>query len=209
MNVMNCPATSSITTHCGSFFPEARATRVAAGMPAAIAAAASRTGAIGCQPTGIPRLTAHHSRTVAADAQLPGPGRSRPVPKNVAMSVAQAGAGDVPCSTACRVRSPVSCIVLRPADAPRQPARRRLYFGLDIFLLFFCFAIASRPQRVLAGVFHRRRDHVLATGPFSQIEQAAALAAEREFWLRILHRFLTDGTTHISRTLPGHIAVPF
>jgi len=34
-----------------------------------------------------------HNKTAAADAQLPGPGRSRPIPKNVATSVAHNGVG--------------------------------------------------------------------------------------------------------------------
>ena len=33
ISAMSCPATSSITTNWGSFSPDARATRVAAGMP--------------------------------------------------------------------------------------------------------------------------------------------------------------------------------
>ena len=37
------------------------------------------------------RATAAHSKTVAADPQLPGPGRSLPIPKNVATSVAHSG----------------------------------------------------------------------------------------------------------------------
>ena len=35
---------------------------------------------------------AAHNNTVAADAQVPGPGRIRPIPKNVAITVAHAGA---------------------------------------------------------------------------------------------------------------------
>jgi malic enzyme len=35
--------------------------------------------------------SAAHNSTVAADAQLPGPGRNQPIPKNVAMTVAHGG----------------------------------------------------------------------------------------------------------------------
>ena len=35
--------------------------------------------------------SAAHNNTVTADAQLPGPGRNRPIPKNVATSVAHVG----------------------------------------------------------------------------------------------------------------------
>ncbi len=36
MSATSCPATSSMTTNCGSFKPEARATRVAAGIPMSV-----------------------------------------------------------------------------------------------------------------------------------------------------------------------------
>ncbi len=36
--------------------------------------------------------SAVHNKTVATDAQVPGPGRIRPTPKNVPTSVAHAGA---------------------------------------------------------------------------------------------------------------------
>lgn len=36
MSAINCPATSSITTICGSLLPKARDTRVAAGIPIAM-----------------------------------------------------------------------------------------------------------------------------------------------------------------------------
>ena len=42
--------------------------------------------------TGIWKLANAHTRTVANDAHVPGPGLRRPVPKKVATSVAQSGA---------------------------------------------------------------------------------------------------------------------
>jgi hypothetical protein len=39
------------------------------------------------------RARAAHNNTVAADPQVPGPGRSLPIPKNVATSVAHSGVG--------------------------------------------------------------------------------------------------------------------
>jgi len=92
MSAINCPATSSITTNCGSLLPDAREMRVAAGIPIAVANAASpsATGAhrFGCRP----RDKAAHSSTLVADAQVPGPGLKRPTPKKVATAVAQSGA---------------------------------------------------------------------------------------------------------------------
>src|SRR5438874_6633611 len=73
-----------MTTHCGSFEPLALATRVAAGIPTAIASRASRIAAQGCQYAPIQRVISHHNTTVAAEAQVPGPGCSRPMPKKVA-----------------------------------------------------------------------------------------------------------------------------
>jgi hypothetical protein len=64
---------------------------VAAGTPIAIVRTARENATGGCQPGEIQRARSHHKRTVAAEAQLPGPGRSRPTPKKVAMRLAQSG----------------------------------------------------------------------------------------------------------------------
>src|SRR5207248_3989179 len=88
----NWPATSSMTTHWGSFEPLARDAKVAAGIPMTTASRASRIAAQGCQYAPIQRVISHHNTTVAAEAQVPGPGRSRPMPKKVATNSAQRGA---------------------------------------------------------------------------------------------------------------------
>jgi hypothetical protein len=91
INATNCPATSSITTICGSFIPEPRATWVAAGIPISTTSKAKAI-AIGVRKDGTSaKHNAAHSNTVAAEAHVPGPGRSRPIPKNVATSEAQSG----------------------------------------------------------------------------------------------------------------------
>lgn len=94
ISAINCPATSSITTNWGSLVPDARATRVAAGIPIAVTKAArpSATGArrFGCRP----RDNAAHRSTLVADAHVPGPGPKRPTPKKVAIAVAQSGAAE-------------------------------------------------------------------------------------------------------------------
>jgi hypothetical protein len=92
IRVTSWPATSSITTNCGSFRPLARATRVAAGIPARTARAASDTAAQGRHCGAIERARTHHNRTINAELQVPGPGRKRPTPKKVATSAAQRGA---------------------------------------------------------------------------------------------------------------------
>jgi len=93
MSVTNCPATSSMTTNCGSFRPAARATMVAAGIPINVTTTAAMIVAQTRFPSGIRELANAHKITVAKDPQVPGPGLRRPVPKKVATSVAQIGAG--------------------------------------------------------------------------------------------------------------------
>lgn len=110
ISAISCPATSSITTNCGSLVPDARATWVDAGMPIRVTRSAAAI------PTGIRSVglnsyaAADHNRTVAADPQVPGPGRIRPMPKKVATALAHAGP---------RTSSIVNCSVTN-----RSPDRR-------------------------------------------------------------------------------------
>jgi hypothetical protein len=92
MTATSCPATSSTTTNCGSFKPEERATSVAAGIPMRVTAAAAIMVAQARFATGIWELANAHTKTVANEPHVPGPGLRRPVPKKVATSVAQTGA---------------------------------------------------------------------------------------------------------------------
>ena len=92
MSVTSCPATSSMTMNCGSFKPEQRATRVAAGIPIRVTAPAAMIVAQARFATGIRELANAHTMTVANDAQVPGPGLRRPVPTKVATSVTHSGA---------------------------------------------------------------------------------------------------------------------
>ena len=132
ISAMSCPATSSITTNCGSFVAEARATRVAAGMPISVTSAA-RAMATGVRSEGGNSwATAAQITTVAADAQVPGPGCRRPIPKKVATRVAQSGAVGRDPSTSLRAGS---------ATAGGTPALRSggasgaVFCGADIFRL--------------------------------------------------------------------------
>src|ERR1019366_1346596 len=67
MSVTSCPATSSMTTNCGSFKPDARATSVAAGIPMRVTAAAATIVAQARLATGIQELANAHTITVAND----------------------------------------------------------------------------------------------------------------------------------------------
>src|SRR5579884_771868 len=83
-----------MTTNPGSLMPVSRETRVAAGIPIAVAMMASAMAAKVWEGAGIHRQRIHQSRTVARDAHVPGPGFRRPMPKNVATTQAQVPAGE-------------------------------------------------------------------------------------------------------------------
>ena len=93
ISAISWPATSSMTTICGSLLPNPRATLVAAGMPISVTASATAISTGTRDEGGRKRASTAHSTTVIADAQVPGPGRSRPIPKKVATSLAHTGAG--------------------------------------------------------------------------------------------------------------------
>src|SRR6202521_2420019 len=145
-----------MTTYGGSLRPLARATCVAAGIPAKTAARASRPAAQGCQPGPIQRPRSHQRTTVVPEHQVPGPGRRCPIPKKVATSVAQSG-------------------------APGPPSGVLIRFSRETF-------------DSVAGFLHRRRDHTPAAGPFAQIDQTTAVAAEGELRILASHRLLADRT---------------
>jgi hypothetical protein len=59
----------------------------------------------------------------------------------------------------------------------------------------------------VAGVLYRRGDHVLARGPFSEIDQPATFAAEREV-LRTDHDgLLANGTLQLNVAFPCHFSI--
>ena len=95
MSVTSWPATSSITTCEGSSLPQPRASRVAAGMPTAVATTMSRRIAGNCHTAGRCDARSHQRKPAASEPHVPGPGFRRPAPKNVATSVAHRGAVDV------------------------------------------------------------------------------------------------------------------
>jgi len=74
------------------------------------------------------------------------------------------------------------------------PPQSGFLFGIQRIAFFDC----------VANVSHRRRDHIGAAGPFSQIDQAAALAAKRELGAVPLYRLLAGGATQKEGTLASH-----
>src|SRR5215472_3439843 len=94
---------------------------------------------------------------VASDPQVPGPGLSRPVPKNVAITRAQVGAG---------------------TRVALLPVARSGVTGLTLFVIGV--SRFGSWIKVLVGVFEWGRDHILAARPLSQIDSAATFTAERE-----------------------------
>src|SRR5436305_8333236 len=113
------------------------------------------------------RVRSPQRRTVAAEAQVPGPGRIRPIPKNVATSVAHSGAGG--------------------DTAGGTPAlRSRVLLTLFFGIIFIFFRVAYVEQR--------RRDYISATGPLTEVDQAATFATEREFRIVAGYQLFAGGT---------------
>src|SRR5271166_3035661 len=99
ISVTNCPATSSMTACDGSFLPQPRASRVAAGIPMAVVTTI-RKRIMGMRAEGGScAASSHQSSAAASDPHVPGPGRRRPAPKKVATQVAHFGADDAGMAT--------------------------------------------------------------------------------------------------------------
>jgi hypothetical protein len=148
--------------------PDARATCVAAGIPAAIATNASANKTMPCHDIGTALARKNQIRAAAADPQVPGPGRIRPIPKTGAINAAQSGAGRL---GEVLVAAWISVIIF--AAGRLGPARRLI-------------------QKFVFHIEHRRRDHVLVARPFAQIERPATLTAEREVLAAAGSRLLAD-----------------
>jgi hypothetical protein len=95
MSAIICPATSSMTTICGSFEPSDRETWVAAGIPIAMTATAITAATIDRFSGGKKWANPAHSSTVAAEPQVPGPGLQYPSPQKVPTKFAHNGIGEV------------------------------------------------------------------------------------------------------------------
>src|SRR5579864_865871 len=113
----------------------------------------------------------------ASDPQVPGPGFRFPIPKKVAIKDAQSGAGAV-------------------ADD--------CFAGASVFI-----ALTGKARGVyfVRDIAHRRRDHVLAAGPFTKINQPATFAAKREVLGRSLHGLLADRAFEFCLLLAWHSSI--
>jgi len=158
----NCPATSSITTNPGSFFWLSRATIVAAGIPIIVVSTAAAAALMWAYKELEFRNAKYQISPMNAEAHDPGPGRSSPEPKNVAMIHAQ----DV--RRVAESLIPVAFI---------SGAVGVLIFGGAVGLRFFQLAGWFLEQ---IRIEDRRADFVSSAGPFAQVNEATAIAAERE-----------------------------
>src|SRR5438876_11249144 len=103
------------------------------------------------------------------------------MPKNVAnSSAARLGAATAP-----GVTSPLSA-------------------GIVFSVVAFGFT-GLRIERL--GIEDRRRDHVAAARPLAQVDQPAALRAERELRVRAQHQLATGGTTQAGNALARHATI--
>src|SRR5581483_211416 len=164
VRAINCPATSSMTTNCGSLIPVLRATCVAAGMPVITTTAAALMVAGNSHFPGISRAANAHTMTVASDPQVPGPGLIWPTPNTVAIATAQAGAECVPELLSLAVGSMHTDKQHGQYSEAHQEAWRllnRLSFGV-----VWRFARHEFIGRIIC-VLYRRGDHITAARPFS------------------------------------------
>src|SRR5271156_3470981 len=81
--------------------------------------------------------------------------------------------------------------------------QRRRTFRWTIPSISALIVRAILPYRFF-GIGDRRRDHVASAGPLAEIEQAAALAAEREVWVGRFRRLLADRAAEFEGAFAGH-----
>ena len=156
--------------------------------------AASNATVAGCQCNGTQRLASHQRSTVAAEAQLPGPGRNLPIPKNVAMSVMRWPRRPRPLPVPNGVEGSKERLVRSSNPCPVCFSLLELLWSLSWRALFHRFA----------DVLHRRRDHIRSTGPLAQINQPAACAAEGKILRFRRHRLFANGTTQLAGAFARH-----
>jgi hypothetical protein len=54
------------------------------------------------------------------------------------------------------------------------------------------------------GVLYWGGDYVVSAGPFAEVDDTAALAAERKVRIGVLYRFLADRAAEFDSALAGH-----
>ena len=112
--------------------------------------------------------SANQISTAASDPHVPGPPGRRPIPKNVAVSVAQTGARQL----------------------------ETAFLGNSVSVFIGCVG-KPLTTRVFRDVRHGRRDDVLSAGPLAKIDHLAAFAAKREVLRRARDRLLANGTLQL------------
>jgi hypothetical protein len=133
-----------------------------------------------CQLIAVTYARTHHNSTVAAEAQVPGPKGSRPIPKNVAKS--QAG-----------VEAAERCL----ADVVLIFALGAAVIG-RLLLLRCAVVVGGAMLRILEIHFiwvgERGGNDVAAACPFAEIDETAAFTAKGELRIGTQNEFLTGGT---------------
>src|SRR5205807_8066065 len=87
-----------------------------------------------------------------------------------------------------------------------RPARTRSHPKSSRFFRWIVrVAVADRIERV--GDW--RRNHIATACPFSQVNGATTVAAEREFRVRAFHGFLADRTAEFESALARHYTLYF
>jgi len=166
-----------MTTNCGSFTPVARETAVAAGIPMSVTAAAAMAVAQVRLAMGIWELASAQRMTVARDPHVPGPGLMRPMPKKVAMRVAQSGARDF------------------AAVLGEEP----------VTFLSISVLVGDVLAHGSLAVGDWRGDHVSTAGPLAQVDLTAMVTAEREVGIGGLDGLFADRTAESYRAFGGHM----
>src|SRR6185312_7227425 len=170
-SAIHWPATSSTTTKPGSSRPDWRAAIVAAGMPKMSASAMPTTRMIAISPReGWNAQFANAHRTSAAtEPHVPGPGLSRPAPKNVAT----ANAHFVVCCCAGSVRDPARSLIVRASARVAKAAQILQYLRIE----------------------HRGTDLVNARCPLAEVDLPTAVAAEGKIFILWLNNRPASGTS--------------
>lgn len=157
---------------------------------------------------------AAQSSIVAAEAQVPGPGFMRPMPKKVAIRSAQRGVGATEGELILCTLPPVersyrrSAAVLGgcragvpPAHPNPAPILQVCFVGISrLFVHTFGRAIGNQ----FLGVGDWRLDHIRSACPLAQIDGAAAIAAKGELGVAALDCFLADGAAEFQGLLARH-----
>src|SRR6266542_2784491 len=145
--------------------------------------------------------------SAAAEPQVPGPGLSVPAPKNVATVQAQYG----------RVGRTEPFLVCRWMCWANRGGGVLVGLAASMVLAFGVWSLphtsdAPLSRLVVLGfaarlrIVYRRGDHVAPADPFAEVDDPAAVRAERKIGLAGQHDLAAGGTTERWRSFPGHVS---